>query len=267
MRSSWLAAVYRYRHPSANLAAAALHRISQVSTAFRWHFARFQLDKMNPASCKTSRLFKRKQLCARAGAAFFSRVRDFVAASVEVLRWPTVLVSIFMSAQLFADPGIPEENTLELLRSRVVMASGADAEAGSDHELWLRALTLATLQAAAATTPEAVCTEGGTIRPQCRSEGDSAVYVAELRGCRFKFNGTNVLAATGELVLALPENGSCPSEKGSLCGTVTVHKMRTVATVTDQHGRVIGTADFSDLPAPLPIVVPCPTSPIVHSGS
>jgi len=129
-------------------------------------------------------------------------------------------------------------------------------------EACLHLLARETLQALGRGSDENGCPRGGVVRPQCRSDGERTVVLAELRACRVEMEGKRVLHAGGELVLSVPLAQACERPRNELCGQIAVERAQVVATLTDVRGYVLRTLDVRDLPRALSLTIPCvgPTS-------
>ncbi|GIW44832.1 MAG: hypothetical protein KatS3mg077_2114 [Candidatus Binatia bacterium] len=124
-----------------------------------------------------------------------------------------------------------------------------------DHDL--RAFSLEALRALGTKRPESPCVRGGSIHPECRRVGERWVVVAELRSCGLLLSEGEVAGVTGEFVMALPPDQSCDGDSHQICGPITVERVHLVGTVTNDAGKVVRVADFSVLPQPHLILVPC----------
>ncbi|MCX8071188.1 MAG: hypothetical protein N3C12_01870 [Candidatus Binatia bacterium] len=160
---------------------------------------------------------------------------------------------------LLADPGLPSAAPVVASPAppAVLLGTGDEDGDGTWEERLLRTLAEYSLHAGTAAGTLHRCPEGGALRPACRPGEHRTVVRTEFQGCRVKVEGGAVLGATGELILALPVEDACNGHGRQACGTLTVETLRAVGTVADETGQVLRVIDFSTLPLPRTVVVPC----------
>jgi len=187
--------------------------------------------------------------------------------ALQRARWRGAYLAVctlltFSAIPVAGEPGVPGETSGSFYRWVENGDQTAAPAPWLTKEACLHLLARETLQAVGQGSHENGCPRGGVVRPQCRSDGERTVVLAELRACRVEMEGERVLHAGGELVLSVPLAQACERPRGELCGQIAVERAQVVATLTDVRGHVLRTLDVRDLPRALSLTIPCvgPTS-------
>lgn len=209
-----------------------------------------------PHPSRTARSLSSRQ--AAGGVQREGRLRTLTRVFRGIVRSGILLLAL-ATAELPAQPVglLPDVQSDHWPSDFLRAEANSDGPEGTVQERALHILALEAFRRGVGGDTEIPCTHGGVIRPECREDGNGTNLLAELRTCRLELESGEILNATGQLQLGFRAAGTCPRPVSEPCGPVTIEQARTVATVTDQHGKVLRVMDLSNLPAPRTIVVPC----------